>query len=134
MAKTVYNSIKNVFTYAAGIEKWCKDFYKEMGDKELEYTFPADFAIADWYGEDEVKKSYNNIKKSWLSDYKAFTEVAVSLNLLSWANNQLTTQGIEGRDKFIDLYCEMYYQAREDFYNKYGGDDEACDYFFEMTD
>ena len=51
MAKTVYNSFKNVFTYAAGIEKWCKDFYKEMGDKELEYTFPADFAIADWYGE-----------------------------------------------------------------------------------
>ena len=134
MAKTVYNSIKNAFTYAAGNEQWCKNFYEEMGDKELEYTFPADFAIADWAGEDEVRKLYNSIKKSWLSDYKAFTEVAVSLNLLSWANNQLTTQGIDGRDKFIDLYCEMYYQAREDFYNKFDGNDEACDYFFEMTD
>jgi hypothetical protein len=128
------DSFKNVFTYASGIEKWCKDFYYNMSGNKLNYTFCADFAIADWYGEKDLKESYNRIKKSWISDYKAFTEVAISLNTLSWANDQLMKQGIDGREKYIELYSELWYQAKDDFYEKYSGNDEACDYFFNMTD
>ena len=134
MAKTVHNSFKNVFTYAAGIEKWCKDFYKEMGDKELEYTFPADFAIADWYGEDAVRNTFKKVIKSWGDDYKAFTEIVLSINLLSWANDQLVKQGMTDREKWVDFYTDLYYDAQDKFYAKCGGNDEACDYFFEMTD
>lgn len=134
MDKTIYNSFKNTFTYSAGIEKWCKDFYFDIGSKKLQYTFCADFAIADWYGEKDVKETYKKVIKSWGSDYKAFTEIALSLNLLSWANDQLRKQGITGREKYITLYSELHFKAKDDFYKKYGKNNEACNYFFAMTD
>jgi hypothetical protein len=124
---------KNVFSYANGIEQWCKNFLMQTSGTKLTYTFTHDFAIADWYGEKSVRESYNRIKKSWISDYKAFTEVAMSLNVLSWANDQLAKQGIEGREKYIELYSELWFKAKDDFYKKYGKNEEACDYFFNMT-
>lgn len=129
---------KNVFSYAAGMEKWCKDFYQHPDG--LSYTFCMDFAIADWMeGAKGVKETYKRVKKNWLGNYKAFTEVVISLNLLSWAHRQLLLQGFEGREEMMQLYSEMYYLARDDFYKEYGSDgkhpnQEACDYFFEMTD
>ena len=129
----VKEHFRNVFTYAAGIEAWCKKFYAEGGNS-LEYTFASDFAIADWYGKDEVLDTYERVKESWLNDYKAFTEVAIALNLLSWANHQLTQQGFEGREEFTQLYSELYYRAMDDFYTKYEGNNEATSHFFEMTD
>jgi hypothetical protein len=58
----------------------------------------------------------------------------MSLNVLSWANDQLAKQGIEGREKYIELYSELWFKAKDDFYKKYGKNEEACDYFFNMTD
>jgi len=130
----------NVFTYARGVEAWVKDFYRGASGKELEYTFPNDFAIADWCeGAKGVKETYHRVKESWLGNYKAWTEVVIALNSLSWANSQLRSQGIEGRESFIELYSDLYYKATDDFYGEYGSDgkhpnDEACDYFFNMTD
>ena len=134
MAKTVYNSFKNPFTYAAGIENWCKDFYYNASGNKLNYTFCADFAIADWIGEDAVRETLKRVIKSWGDDYKAFTEIALAINLLSWANDQLIKQGITDREKWVELYSELYYDAKDEFYTKYDGNDEATDYFFEMTD
>jgi len=131
----VQQKFKSVFTYAAGVEVWCKNYYKAItGGKKLTYTFPADFAIGDWYGEKDVRETYNRIKKSWLGSVEAWTEVVISLNILSWCNDQLIKQGIEDRERWIRLYSELYYQAKEDFYNKYSNDEKALDYFFEMTD
>lgn len=122
---------KNVFSYAAGMEEWvCKALFQE----KMTYTFVQDFAIADWYGEKDVKETYERVKKEWLSDYKAFTEVVVSLNMLAWAHDQLRKQGIDGRDDVITLYNTMYYQSKDDFYDKYTGNEEACHYFFIKTD
>lgn len=120
-----------VFSYAAGIEQWVND---QLPQGPLKYTFANDLAIADWYGKDEVKETYERFKKEWLNDYKAFTEVVIAVNMLSWAHNALKNQGISGRDEFISLYSDLYYKAREDFYAKYDGNQEACDYFFQMTD
>ena len=134
MAKTIYNSFKNQFTYAAGIEKWCKDFYDSASGNELQYTFCADFAIADCIGEDAVKETFKRVIKSWGYDYKAFTEIVLSINLLSWANDQLVKQGMTDREKWVEFYTDLYYDAKDEFYTKYDGNDEATDYFFEMTD
>ena len=125
---------KNAISYARGVEVWVKKFYENVSGRELEYTFPMDFAIADWYGKKEVLDTYDNVKNSWLGDYKAFTEVVISLSYLSYAHDQLGKQGFEGRDEFIDLYSELFEKARNDFYDKYGNNDEACRYFFELTD
>ena len=100
----------------------------------LNYTFVNDFAIADWYGTKDVKETYDRVKKEWLSDYKAFTEVVIALNMLSWAHSALEKQGIDNRDEFVRLYADMYYKARADFYAQHEKNQNACDYFFEMTD
>lgn len=123
----------NVFSYAAGVDKWCKDAYAENG-KGLAYTFCNDFAIADWYGEQNVRSTYERVKEHWLSDYKAFTEVVVSLNMLAWANDQLSIQGFEDRIRYVELYSELYEEARDLFYETYGENKEASSYFFDMTD
>lgn len=120
----------NVFSYSAGVEAWVEENYPQ----QLNYTFSSDFAIADWYGEKDVRDTYKRVKESWLNDYKAFTEVVVSLNMLSWANDTLRKQGFDGREQFIRLYADLYRQATDDFYKKYGKNEEACDYFFQMTD
>ncbi len=131
MAKTLRESFKNVFTYSAGMEDWCKKAYQ---GGELEYTFVSDFAIADWYGAKDVKETYNRVIKEWGKDYKAMTEIIIALNLLSWAHDQLRKQGIEGRDEFIELYSNLYYMAKDFFYDTFKDNEKAQDYFFEMTD
>ena len=128
----VQQGFTNVFSYAAGLEKWVND---SLPYGPLKYTFVNDFAIADWVsGKEGVEDTYRRVKEAWLGDYKAFTEVVVAINMLSWANNALKEQGYDGRDEFIELYSNLYYKARDDFYAKYEGNQEACDHFFEMTD
>lgn len=127
----LHEGFKNVFSYAAGMEEWVS---ASLPLGPLKYTFACDFAIADWYGKDSVEDTYKRVKEEWLSDYKAFTEVVLALNMLSWAHDALKRQGYDGRDEYIKLYAELYYRARNDFYEKYEGNEEACDHFFEMTD
>lgn len=127
----VQQGFQNVFSYSAGLEKWVND---SLPLGPLKFTFVSDFAIADWFGKSEVEDTYKRVKDEWLSDYEAFTEVVIALNMLSWANDALRRQGYDGREEFIKLYADMYYKAREDFYAKYENDRAACDYFFEMTD
>ena len=121
----------NALSYGAGMEEWVN---KSLPNGPLELTFVSDFAIADWYGKKEVEDTYKIVKNGWIGDYMAFTEVVIALNMLSWAHHALSKQGIDGRDEFIELYADMYYQARKDFYDRWESNQEACDYFFEMTD
>lgn len=126
---------KNVFTYAAGVEDWCKSMYADASGYELEYTFCSDFAIADWTGGvDAVNETYDRVKESWLSDYKAFTEVIIALNLLAWANESLSRSGIDNRMDIMNNYSDLYYKAKDDFYKKYENNKEALSYMFLMTD
>jgi len=127
----LHEKFLSVFTYAAGIELWVN---KNLPLGPLEYTFANDFAIADWYSKEDVEDTYKRVKEAWLGNYKAFTEVIIAVNMLSWANKALKDQGIDGRDEFIDLYSDLYYRARDDFYEKWGENREACDYLFDMTD
>lgn len=130
----VQEYFNDVFSYAYGIEEWIKKHFKSVNYK-IEYTFASDLAIVDWYGKkEEVNESYNRIKKSWIDDYKAFTEFVMCINMLSWANEQLIKQGFDDREEWVEFYSELYYQARDDFYEKYEDNEEACDYFFRTTD
>lgn len=124
-------NFSNVLSYAAGMERWVNC---QLPLGPLQYTFASDFAIADWYGANDVKDTYERVKESWLPDYKAFTEVVIALNMLSWAHNALKALGIDGRDEFITLYSELYHRATSDFYDKHRDNRDACDYFYRMTD
>lgn len=60
--------------------------------------------------------------------------MVIALNMLAWGNEQLKNQGIEDRDRYIELYSNLYYQAKDDFYAKYENDEQKRYYFFQMTD
>ena len=106
-----------------------------MTGNELSYTFVSDMALEDFTGDTtKVDWIYNKIKKEWLNDYKAFTEVCISINLLAWANDKLSQQGFDDRSVFTEYYSELYYKARDTFYDYYTNDLEKKDYFFSMTD
>ena len=120
-----------MFSYSAGMEQWVND---QLPQGPLKYTFAGDFAIADWLGRDSVEDTYERVKEAWLSNYEAFTEVVVALNMLAWAHNALKSQGYDGRDEFIKLYSDLYYRATNDFHEKYRDNEEAEDHFFAMTD
>lgn len=131
MAKQLREGFKNENTYAAGMEAWVNS----QLPNPLSYTFVSDFARMDWMlGKKGVLDTYELMKQGWLNNYKAFTEVVMAANMMSWAHYQLKKQGIEGRDPFIELYSDLYHQAVNDFYEKYEGDEEICNYFFQMTD
>lgn len=124
----------DVFSYAFSAEDWVEKYFESVG-YTCKYTFVSDLCIADWYGnKEEVIDTYNRIVNEWGGGYKEFTEIVMSVNMLSWFNNQLMKQGIEDRGEWIGFYTDLYHKAREAFYEKYGDDDEACDWFFECTD
>lgn len=128
----VQEYFKNVFTYAFGIEDWSRKF---LPTYQWAYTFVSDFAMADFLdGAKGVKDTYKRVMRHWSSDYKALTEIVISLNTLSWANDCLRWQGLEEREEFVELYADLYYKAKDKFYALYGKDKEKCDYFFVMTD
>lgn len=124
----------NVFSYARGVEKWCQQAFNDMHPYEFKYTYINDFAIADWLNKDAVEDTYKRALKEVKKDYKVFTEFIISLNLLSWANDKLKEQGIEGREKYIELYSDLYYEARDTFYDVFKDNQEAINYMYDLTD
>jgi hypothetical protein len=130
----VQSYFPDVFHYAYSAEAWVKNYFKEVGF-ECDHTFVSDLCIADWYGEESgVIDTYNKFIKDWGSDYKVFTEIVMCVNLLSWFNEQLTRQEFEGREKWTDFYTDLYYKARDSFYDRFNDNDEACDWYFKCTD
>ena len=130
--KELKQGFRNALTYAAGMEEWVNKFYP-LGP--LSHTFAAAFSVAEWVaGADGVESTYRTVKREWLHDYKAFTEVVVALNCLSFAHSRLKGQGFSGRDEFVELYGELWERAAADFRSKYEGNAEAMEYFDQMTD
>ena len=119
------NNYTNVFTYAAGCDAYFERNMNNLG-KEKKTTFFSDLGIAEWYGEDSVKETYQNLVKNWLDDYEFFSEFVLALNWKSWY--------WDGRDNNLSsLYVDLYYKATDEFYKRYGKDRKACDYFFDLT-
>lgn len=121
------------YSYVVSAENWVRNYFKSVGYK-MEYTFVQDLVIAEWFNLDNVRKTYEQVKKEYLDDYKAFTEVVMSINMLIWFNDALKKEGVDDRDDAEQLYNDLYFEARDAFYLRWGNNDEACDYFFKCTD
>ena len=119
----------NVFQYAATCEANFEANLAEVGNYKRFTTFYYDLSIAEFSGGAKaVKDTFKNVVKSWLNDYKYFTEFVLSLNYKSWEWNA------RRNGEFVELYSELFYKAKDLFYNHYEGNEEANEYFFEVTD
>lgn len=76
----------------------------EMNGYEPKTTFWTDFSIADMFGAEGVKDTYNRAKEDWQDSIEYMTELAMVLNHKSWQHN--------GKHQtlcslYADLWCNL---------------------------
>ena len=88
-------------------------------------TFWDDFSIADKFGIEAIKDTYNRAFKEWKHDYKYLTELVMVLNHKIW-------QWYETNDNYAKLYNTLWEQA--DTYAIENLKGEELSYYYEVTD
>ena len=136
----------NVIQYSNTVERNWKMNLEDMSGYQPKYSFYRDFAVAEFCqaymrDKDAVKKTYNQVIKSWGNNYKALTEIVLVLNHKSWAfakpnrvDAKYLNVGDSWADYFVNLYVELYRKADELFFKKFRGNEEAMSYYYEVTD
>lgn len=96
-----------------------------MPEYEFKTTFWSDFTIADAFGVDAVRDTYNRAFNEWKTNIEYITELVMVLNWKSFAWAE------KGDDEMMSLYCDLYYEA-----SGYCLDtlkDEELNYYLEVT-
>ena len=118
----------NPFKYGASIEKAFERYSLEMSGYKRLTTFANDFALAELFGDDSVRKTYAEASKAYKDNYKFLTELEMVLNWLCWfwdANKE---------PELSRLYAGLFYECRDKFYDRFRNDAEAVEYHFNCTD
>lgn len=92
---------------------------------ETKTTFWEDFSIADMFGSDAVRDTYNRAFKGWKNNHVYLTELVMVLNWKIW-------QHYEDNEPLARVYNELWEHADEYACENLHG--EEAEYFFRMTD
>ncbi len=71
------------------------------------YTWVSDFVIAMVFDEAAIKDTYNQAIKFWQKDAQCMTELAFSLNYLTWFC--YNHEDMENSKTFSELYYKLIY-------------------------
>ena len=88
-------------------------------------TFFEDFSMAEIYGADAVRDTYNRAFNEWKSNYKYLTELVMVLNWKIWEHYQ-------NNEDLARLYDELWRKADGWACDNLQGD--ALTYFYKTTD
>ena len=106
---------------------WKSAVLSELGYKPFT-TFFSDYTIAELTsGARGVKDTFNTASKSWLSNYKYFTEMVMVLNHKIW-------EYYKTNYALAKVYDELWRKAEDMFFKKYEGNEEALDYYYSVLD
>lgn len=83
-----------------------------MTGYEMKTTFWTDFNIADRFGLDAIKDTYNRAFNEWKDDKVYATELVLVLNWKSWEHSGVR-DGIPVADKIGSWYADKYYETRD---------------------
>ena len=89
-------------------------------------TFYEDFSIADRFGADAIKDTFNRALKGWKHNHKYLTELAMAM---SWKVNE---HYCAGNMKYAELYQDLY--EKIDTYCKDHLKGEELSYYYLTTD
>lgn len=92
----------------------------------MENTFWQDFTIADHFGLDAIKDTFNRAFNEWKVNYKMLTELVMTLNHKLWEHYELHNE------EFAVLYNDLWQQA--DNYAVDNLKDEELTYYYNVTD
>lgn len=87
-------------------------------------TFYTDFSIADKYGVEAIKETYDMAFKEWKNDYKYLTELNM---VMSWKSFEH-----ENNMEYCKLYSELFYKLRDYCFAHLKG--EELNYYIKTTD
>lgn len=96
---------------------------QETGYKPIT-TFYQDFSIADKYGIDAVKDTYNRAFNEWKTNYKYITELVLVLNWKIWSY-------YETNKELSEVYNDLWIQLDQWCINNLTGD--ALKYYYSTT-
>lgn len=98
---------------------------------ECKTSFGNDFDIADSFGLDAIKDTYNRCFREWKNNCEYITELCMILNWKCW----MWCGHLEGHptnEEFAKLYDNLYYKLRDWCLDHLKGDD--LQYFLRTTD
>lgn len=118
----------SVFEYANVCTKMFEANLGNVGNYRRRTTFYADLSIAEYYGEANVKDTYNQVMKEWLDNIEYITEFVLCLNWKCWEHH-----GRDNHDLAV-LYHDLYYKAVDEVMERYKNDQKSLLYYYEITD
>lgn len=87
-------------------------------------TYFSDFSIAERFGIDAIKDTYDRAMKYWGEDIKWATEIAMVLNWKTWQH--------DGNTELCQLYYDLWQKTHEYVNEHFEGDDLT--YYYRTTD
>lgn len=97
-----------------------------MFDYEFKTTFWSDFSIADRFGEDAVRDTFERAFRAWKDNHVYLTELVMVLNWKLWQHYEA------GNESMAELYDELWGIADE--YAVENLKNEELSYFYRTTD
>ena len=94
-------------------------------DYEFKTTFWSDFTIADAFGTEAIKDTFNRAFKYWKDNYEYLTELVLVLNWKIW-------QHYEKNETYAKLYNELWIKADNYGLNNLKGNE--LNYFIRTLD
>lgn len=88
-------------------------------------TFYTDFSIADKFGINAIKETYQRAFKEWQHDYKYMTELAMVLNWKIW-------RWYGKNEEYAKLYDRLWREIDEWCIDNLKG--EELEYYYKTTD
>lgn len=92
---------------------------------EMTTTFPMDFTIADSFGVNAIKDTFNRAFKHWKHNHVYLTELVITLNLKIW-------EWYEKNEEIAKVYEELWEKA--DAYACENLKGEELSFFYRTTD
>lgn len=98
---------------------------EEMTGYVPKTTFYTDLSIADGFGINAIKDTYNRVIEAWMDNVEFITEFCMALNWKSW-------EWSEKNREYCELYCRLWEELDNYLYDHLKGDDLT--YYLRTTD
>ena len=91
-------------------------------------TFYTDFGIAEWFGEEAIRDTYERAVDGWKDNIEWLTEIVMVLNWKIWEHYH------RGNEEMARLYDELWRDAQNEVHKRFAGNEEAMSYYYTTTD
>lgn len=116
---------RNILQYAYAEQEGFSKAIREMCGYETFTTFWADLTIAEVYGEEAVRETFERVTRDWGQNYKYYTEFVLCLNHKIW-------RYYEKNETLARVYDTLWRKGDDYARDNYSG--EAMDYYWQVTD